>query len=168
MMICGIDPGYSGGIAYIETIDKLLTAERVPIYKAKIGAKKRNYLDVWKITKTLSEMKPDHCFIEKQQAMPQQGVSSTFFTGLNYGIYLGLLVALNVPYTEVHPKVWKKALLCNKDKELSRKRASELMPHGSELWSKKSDEGVAEAALIAYYGINYLSRSGSYEQSGCS
>ena len=37
--------------------------------------------------------------------------------------------------------------------EEARKRASELMPTASELWKLKSDDGVAEAALLAYYGM---------------
>jgi hypothetical protein len=38
------------------------------------------------------------------------------------------------------------------DKDVSRQRASALLPRHSGLWLRKKDDGRAEAALIAYYG----------------
>ena len=42
-----------------------------------------------------------------------------------------------------------------KDKDEARKRASELMPNASHLWQYKNEDGVAEAALLAYFGIQH-------------
>ena len=74
-------------------------------------------------------------------------------TGLGYGIYLGLIISRGISYTEVPPIKWKKELGVTADKDEARKRASELMPSASDLWKLKCEDGVAEAALLAYYGI---------------
>ena len=50
-------------------------------------------------------------------------------------------------------RIWKKDLGCTADKDQSRMRASELMPNASHLWRQKNQDGIAEASLIAYWGI---------------
>ena len=42
--------------------------------------------------------------------------------------------------------------LQDQSKNAARKRASEILPAASELWQLKCDDGLAEAALIAYWG----------------
>ncbi len=151
MKICGIDPGLSGGIAFIA--GDFISSERVPVLTIPKGKTVKRFLDAWTIMRMLDEQDPDHVFIEKQQAMPRQGLSSTFATGFGYGIYIGLLVASRLPYTEISPVKWKKDLQVPSDKDAARKRASEILPQASELWQLKKDDGLAEAALIAYWGI---------------
>ena len=148
MMICGIDPGLTGGIAFIHADKHELQAHRAPI----LAVNKKRFIDCWKILKLMDEYDPDHIFIEKQQAMPKQGLSSTFQTGFGYGVYVGLIIALGIPYTEVNSRVWKRDFNLSSDKDEARKRASELMPKGAGVWSLKCEDGVAEAALIAYWG----------------
>lgn len=152
MIVCGIDPGLSGGIAFIGGDP---SAYRVPIKTQKIGKKTKRYLDLVSIIKLLQDKKPDVVYIEKQQAMPRQGVSSTFQTGFGYGIYIGLLVALNIKFVQVSPAMWKKTLEVSKDKDLARARATELIPDLSHKWQKKVEDGVAEAAMIAYFGLSW-------------
>lgn len=147
-MICGIDPGLTGGIAFLS--DGVVIAERTPVIKIA----KKKYLDVASIVAMLQKHEPHHIYIEKQQAMPGQGVASTFRTGLGYGVYLGLFVALGLEYTEVIPRLWKKELNVPSDKNLSRARATEMFPHASSQWSLKCEDGVAEAAMIAAFGAN--------------
>ncbi|OUU63114.1 MAG: hypothetical protein CBC24_09085 [Candidatus Pelagibacter sp. TMED64] len=157
MRILGIDPGLSGGIALIDQKEGKVSAVKTPIYTYKKPNTRSNkkYLDMFSIVKLLIDWNPDHAFIEKQQPYPKQGLTSTFITGLGYGIYLGLIVCRGIPYTEVSPTVWKKALGVSADKDEARKRASELMPNASHLWQYKNEDGVAEAALLAYYGIQH-------------
>ena len=156
MRVLGIDPGLNGGIAVITKDNDTMSyiqAIKTPIFSLKKGSKSKRFLDAYSILKTIMDFDPDHAFIEKQQPMPKQGVTSTFVTGLGYGIYLGILVTRGIAYTEVHPTTWKKSFGLSSNKEEARKRASELMPTASELWKLKSDDGVAEAALLAYYGM---------------
>ena len=153
MRILGIDPGLNGGIALIDQETQLISAIRTPIYQFKKGGKNKRFLNALEIIKQIIEYNPDHVFIEKQQPYPKQGLSSTFMTGLGYGIYLGLIISRGISYTEVPPIKWKKELGVTADKDEARKRASELMPSASDLWKLKCEDGVAEAALLAYYGI---------------
>ena len=60
--------------------------------------------------------------------MPGQGVRSTFTTGYGYGVWVGIMGALQMPYTPIRPAVWKKAFSLGKDKEASRHRAMQLFP----------------------------------------
>ena len=91
-----------------------------------------------------------HVVIEESQPMPRQGVRSMFTCGFGYGLWIGVLAALHIPYTPVRPAVWKKAFTLGKDKEASRFRAKQLFP-GADL-RRKRDHGRAEALLLAWYG----------------
>ena len=44
--------------------------------------------------------------IESVHSMPGQGVKSTFTFGTNYGMWLGILASLQVPYIQVSPTKW--------------------------------------------------------------
>jgi hypothetical protein len=101
----------------------------------------------------------DHVYIERQQAMPKQGVSSTFSTGYGFGLWIGMLVALRLPYTVVGPREWQKDMLAGTTgdtKARSILRALQLYP-GLPLTRpngrKPTLDGVADAALIATYGL---------------
>jgi crossover junction endodeoxyribonuclease RuvC len=153
MMICGIDPGLTGAIAFIEH-DKVCSVEKVPVSKIKEGKTVKRYLDCFTILYLLHKHNPTHVFIEKQQSMPRQGVSSTFRTGFGYGLYIGMLIAADYDYTIVTPREWKLHYGLSSDKDMSRKKASEIFPDASHLWRQKNQDGLAEAALIAHFGAN--------------
>jgi crossover junction endodeoxyribonuclease RuvC len=91
-----------------------------------------------------------HVLIEEAQAMPGQGVRSTWTTGYGYGLWLGVLATLRLPHTRIRPVVWKKALGLGKDKEQARLRAMQLFPAAD--LRRKKDHGRAEALLLAWYG----------------
>ena len=83
--------------------------------------------------------------------MPGQGTRSMFTTGDGYGLSIGLVTTLQLPYTSVRSGVWKRSLALGKDKEASRLRAIQLYP-GADLRLKKH-HGRAEALLLASYGL---------------
>ena len=97
-------------------------------------------------------------FIEKQQAFPKQGVVSTFNLGIHYGTLLGILKTLKIPYEEIAPKKWQKAMLGSgrrtrkENKKLSLEKAKSLFPY---LNIGKHD-GKSDALLIAEYGRRFL------------
>ena len=83
--------------------------------------------------------------------MPGQGVRSMFTVGVGFGVWLGLLGALEIPYTRVQPAVWKRKLaLQNSDKETARLLAQQLFPAADLRLKKHHDR--AEALLLALYG----------------
>jgi crossover junction endodeoxyribonuclease RuvC len=85
--------------------------------------------------------------IEKVHAMPKQGVSSTFKFGRSYGVMIGILTALGIPYREVTPQTWQKAMSClsKGDKNVTKAAAQKLFP------SVKVTHANADALLIAEY-----------------
>jgi crossover junction endodeoxyribonuclease RuvC len=92
-----------------------------------------------------------HAVIEEAQAMPGQGVRSMFTIGVGFGVWLGLLATLDIPYTRVRPSVWKPSMgLRGQDKEAARLRAQQLFPQAD--LRHKRDHGKAEALLLAEYG----------------
>ena len=91
-----------------------------------------------------------HVILEESQAMPGQGVRSMWTTGYGYGLWIGVLATLQMPYTPVRPVVWKKAFSLGKDKEAARLRAMQLFPTAD--LRRKKGHGRAEALLLSHYG----------------
>ncbi len=162
MKILGIDNGLDGALFQIESDmngNQVTTHNVMPVID---GGKKREY-DVNAITNFISNLRPDHAFLEKAQAMPGQGVSSMFSIGLGYGIVRGVLSALKIPYTLVHPKTWQKEMFrdCPKDdtKAQSVIVAKRLFPQLDFLATPRcrvAHDGLTDAALIATYGKRVL------------
>lgn len=87
----------------------------------------------------------------------KQGVSSTFQTGYGYGVIIGVLASLAIPYHEVSPGVWKRAMgLVGTDKAAARALARSWWPTAA--LSRVKDHGRAEALLIARYGQKEMGR----------
>jgi crossover junction endodeoxyribonuclease RuvC len=153
----GIDPGKSGAIAVLRTqpLGQSLAVFDCPI--AKGGKKSKDSYDVAGMAKILADAKESpnvHCIIESVHSMPGQGVSSMFDFGKGFGMWLGILGALKIPYTLVSPVRWKKIMLADvkQDKGASRIRAKQLFPDEAEFFDRVRDDGRAEASMMALYG----------------
>ena len=139
--IMGIDPGVTGAVALLR--DDRQKVEDMP----------SNPRDLWEL---LTELRGGpylevSAIVEQAQAMPKQGVSSTFKTGYGYGVIIGVLASLGIPYETVTPSVWKRAMgLQGKDKDASRSLARCYWPDAP--LGRVKDHGRAEALLIAEYG----------------
>ena len=141
----GIDPGASGGIAFIEVTNPengdLPFAMKQP----------ETDRDIYHIISQLRWCgeKEVKCFamLEKVHAMPKQGVSSTFTFGQNYGKLQMALIASGIPFEYVTPQKWQKALQCltGGQKNVSKSKAQELFPH------LKITHATADALLLAEY-----------------
>lgn len=151
-MICiGIDPGQTGAVAIIT--DKEVNLYDTPTETVKKGkSNKTEHLPAG-MASLLRGHYPCHVFIESVHSMPGQGVASMFGFGKGFGIWIGILAALEIPYTFVTPQAWKKALLPGQsDKDAARGRAMQLFPFQTPLLLRKKDIGRADALLIAEYG----------------
>ena len=100
-----------------------------------------------------------HCFIERSQAMPGQGSVSMFSTGYGYGIWLGLLTALQIEYSTIPSQRWSKYMLAEVNGGTTKQAASvvahHLFPTTNFLASERcrvDHDGLVDAALIAEYG----------------
>lgn len=145
-LFIGIDPGKSGGIAYIDSEQGFAGTEP--------------YSDSSLIT-LLDEARYDNvvCCLEKVGAMPGQGVVSMFSFGQSVGYIKGVLEAFRIPYQEVSPKRWKSEFGLNSDKAASAEVCKRLFPDVTLLASprcKKPHDGMAEALLMAEYARRKL------------
>lgn len=159
MKILGIDPGLDGGLALVSG-QEITRTEPIPVVNVKDS--KREY-DIAQLVRTIKHWNPDHVLIEKQQAMKAQGVSSMFSIGNGYGIMRGVVVALGIPHTLVHPKTWQKEMFKDLPKSDTKAMSyivcQRLWPANSWLATlrcKKPHDGMTDAALIAEYGNRLL------------
>jgi hypothetical protein len=146
----GIDPGLGGALATfgpygIETYD-------MPTFDIK-GKRKLDIALLDNIVRGIVAVRePCLAVVEDVHSMPAQGVASSFSFGFVTGIVHALLAAHKVPLHLVSPAAWKRLMGLSADKDASRQRASRLFPTAATQWSRKRDDGRAEAALLAYYG----------------
>ncbi|QXE86000.1 hypothetical protein KP003_16795 [Geomonas nitrogeniifigens] len=153
-MIIGIDPGQTGAVAILIN-GVCVNVFDTPTEQVKKGkGSKTEYLPSEMAEILRIHNKPGvHCFIEKVGAMPGQGVTSMFNFGKGFGLWLGILAALQIPYTLVTPQAWKKMLMQGiGDKDAARGRAQQLHPEVTDWLKRKKDIGRADALLIAEYG----------------
>ena len=150
MIYIGIDPGKQGGIGIRRSPDYhvLYTVYDMPVLvNGEIDGN-----EIYRIVKS-NRFGRVFCFVEKAQAMPQQGVVSTFKYGMGYGKILAVLEILKIPYQEISPQKWKKHFnLIKKDKKESVAVATKLFPK-VEFKTKRGRllDGRAEALLIAEF-----------------
>lgn len=153
-MIIGIDPGNSGAIAAItDGPGKLIDAFDMPVIDKAVSAPV--LVDMLRALE-FDHGAPDLVVIERVASMPKQGVASTFKFGTAYGIAQGVIGGLGWRHTLVTPQAWKKAMGCTSDKERSRRLAIERWPVRADLFARKKDDGRAEAALLALYGLGHV------------
>ena len=93
------------------------------------------------------------CVVERVWAFPKQGVTSAFSFGDNYGLIRGLLIANNIPFKLVTPKMWQKYYNMSKKPEETKNawkrrlkgKAQELFP------TINVQTETADAILLAEY-----------------
>lgn len=132
----GIDPGASGGIAIL--------ADGKEPYAIKMPETERDVWDTIRGFRAWSD-RDVIAVIESVHAMPKQGVTSTFTFGKGYGGLRMALIAAAIPFREVQPRDWQKALGCltGGDKNISKAKAQQLFP------SLKITHATADALLLA-------------------
>ena len=138
----GIDPGKNGGLAVI-------SADGTPCQWTRMPQGVGLIVD-W-IAATARQHPRLVMVAEKAQAMPKQGIASAFRYGQHFGIFEASSAMLKLPYYEVSPVVWKKAMGLSSNKldstDLCRRifPGVELVPAGC----RNDHDGIAEALLVA-------------------
>lgn len=130
----GIDPGKSGGLAWIN--DDGAGAIAMP----------KTVKDRWLAISQL-ESPTCYCMMERVATSPQMGVVSAGTFMQNRGELLACLVASGIPYDEVAPAKWQRALGCltRGDKNITKGKAQSMFPE------LKITHAVADALLLAEY-----------------
>jgi len=143
MTTIGIDPGKSGGIAWIT--DGKPCVEKMP----------GSLRDLWDLIcditnhpRSTVDGRKYKAYIEQVHSSPQMGVKSAFTFGNGFGHLEMALTAAGIPFERVRPQKWQQVMGCltKGDKNVSKRRAQELFP------SMKVTHSTADALLIAAYG----------------
>jgi crossover junction endodeoxyribonuclease RuvC len=113
----GVDVGTSGAMAVVDPLGAVVSVQRLEATQH----------DVWT---WLAAQRVRFAVIEKVNAMPKQGVSSTFKFGTSFGFCQGMLVAAGIRFEFATPQKWQKALDCRSggDKNVTKARAQALFP----------------------------------------
>jgi hypothetical protein len=148
MITIGIDPGKSGGIAWIDETGRACV-EKMP----------DTLQDLWELIEKDILHKTGNlyfgnaarnckAYLEQVSSSPQMGVVSAFTFGNGYGHLEMALTAAGIPFERVRPQAWQKAMGCMSkgDKNVTKRKAQELFPQ------IKVTHATADALLIATYG----------------
>lgn len=154
-LIMGIDPGSSGGVALLDARRSAIGWPSDPQFAEthKMPATETDLCDLFR------EYAPyvQRGIIEAVHAMPPHMPGNTsvasFAFGKSYGFLRGVLIALRIPFIEVSPQKWKKAMGLNFTKENtatekkngSKQYAQQLFP------SLEITHATAEALLLGEY-----------------
>ena len=132
----GIDPGYSGAIAVVDENGALVDLQRLKDTEHDVADFVAAY-----------QQRTELAILEKVNAMPRQGVSSTFKFGTSYGFCRGLLVCHRVRFEVCTPGKWQRAMGClsKGDKNVTKAAAQRLFPR------EKVVHATADAMLLAEY-----------------
>ncbi|HAT7728297.1 TPA: hypothetical protein JAX37_000095 [Enterobacter cloacae] len=148
--ILGIDPGCSGALVLVTEHGGYIDHLAMPTIK--VGTKSR--VNGAAVAAWVRQYGITHAYLEQVGAMPGQGTASMFTFGHAAGVAEGILQGLNIPYTLVTPQAWKKSAgLIGSDKDAARSRAIQLYPELRALDAKAKGQAIADALLIARFGI---------------
>ena len=148
--ILGIDPGCSGALVLVTEQGGYI--DHLPMPTIKVGTKSR--VNGAAVAAWVRQYGIAHAYLEQVGAMPGQGTASMFTFGHAAGVAEGILQGLNIPYTLVTPQAWKKSAgLIGSDKDAARSRAIQLYPELRALDAKAKGQAIADALLIARFGI---------------
>jgi crossover junction endodeoxyribonuclease RuvC len=160
MFVIGVDPGISGGVVVLREDGEFADGFRTPIFQEPT----RKRLNSREMADRLIRLGClgwySHPVIEEVNAMPAQGVSSSFRFGESFGRAYGVLNVVSIhPVVTVRPAVWKKHFGLSRDKRGSLALAEHCWPdamdmEGEEInWGVLANDGIAEAALIAKWWL---------------
>jgi hypothetical protein len=157
-LVLGIDPGLTGGCAvYAAHTGTIIDVIDIPT----IGVDAKQRVDCAAIYNWISTTRGNgfiaRGFIERAQAMPDQGSSSGFKYGRGVGYLEATVLLSHIPLEIIEVRAWKKHFGIVGSKadgagEAARALVIQRFPEASHLFARKKDHGRAEAVLIAVYG----------------
>ena len=171
--VLGVDPGIKGGYAVFDCNRKnFKCVGSIPLVLSQTVASGRKTYDVAVLREQIAEIVNEQCHnctftfcIERQQAMPKQGVVSMFTTGFGYGVWHGIFAGFEPPFPKTHNLVvvkassWQQILVgeeaLDTTKAKSIARIRRLFPDVNLCPEKKRvpSDGLADACNIAHYAF---------------
>lgn len=141
MMLLGVDPGRNGALAIFDTDARRVTCHDMPGTTVELHDLIAG-LPIIKLAAVERPFYPAHV-----------GTRHVATMAFNYGVLMGALAWRSIPVVEVAPAKWKAALNLSSSKSASREQASRIFPDDAHQWKRVRDDGRAEAALIAWWGM---------------
>lgn len=135
-LICGIDPGISGGIAILDQQGQIVGLYPMP-------ATERDCADL------IAEFAPRLIAVGLESVHPfprsMAGNVPMFKLGCSYGFLKGLITAYQIRREDIRAQVWQKAMGClsGGDKNVTKAKAQQTWP------KQKFTHKLADACLIA-------------------
>jgi crossover junction endodeoxyribonuclease RuvC len=158
----GIDPGFSGAIASLDTPTGSLQVLDMPVLTNTKGKTEIDHIRLFEALRVPESSKllgiQIHCYLEFIASRPGQSAPAMFRLGQGYGALEMAIAANRIPVTYVTPTKWKKYFGLSSDKGASRGLATQRFPQHADLFARVKDDGRAEAALIALYAHEHAAR----------
>ncbi len=151
--LVGIDPGITGAVAAIDDLGDFICVHDAPTLVVKKGKGKRTVYQEAEMAKIFAGLMS--CYdvrivgLENVHSMPGQGTTGVFSLGTGFGLWLGILAALKLPYERIEPAKWKRVMGVTADKAGSIVLAQRLFPTAPLTLVKHHGRG--EAILLAEY-----------------
>lgn len=155
MIVAGLDPGKTGALVVLYEDGSTLVL-RVPLTKEKpFRPDWEKWSNTWRFSLSIST--PDVFVAEAVHGWKGQAAGASFAFGQAEGFAKALIMSVNRPIHKAPPSVWKAKLKISQDKADAIAEASRLIPSLIPHMRRKKDDGVAEAGLLAYYGLMTIS-----------
>ncbi len=151
MITVGLDPGLSGAVGVLRD-GVFVVVEDMPVVAKGSGSVKSEVNPaglIWLLRSLCPADEAVAVVLERVNAMPGQGVSSTFSLGDSFGCARAAVAACGFELYYVTPSQWKKHHGLGSDKEQARATASRLYPQAPLHLKKHADR--AEALLMALW-----------------
>jgi len=174
-LVVGIDPGKTGAAVALDLhgrpIEWIAADHPDEGYIVK-GAKARHYVPTC-MALWLAELIGDGpassrivlAVVEKQSARPGEGRSSILTLGYGYGLWIGVLAALKIPYRIVPPATWTRSVFGSMPRGSDKKARGVLtaqaqIPDLPLTWGRKTKPhtGLSDAACLALHALDLTGR----------
>lgn len=142
--VIGLDPGVSGGVTVLSRSGDLVESLPMP----------NTLADLWSLIEKYSENSV--AWLEKVGSRSGQSAPATFTFGQQYGYLQMALTAARIPFFDVSPQKWQKALgLLSKKGESKTKHKSRMKGAAQQYFpNAKVTLKNADSILIAFYGLH--------------
>ena len=148
MKVMGVDPGVRGAIVVTRN------GKRPRHWKMPMRTKDKHGYDIAHIAEIVRKERPDLLAVE-HVTRPASLVRCM-------GLLEAIGVTLGIEVVTIRPQVWKRHYNLSTNKAESIKLAAKLWPKLGKSMKRKSDDGIAEAALIGEYARIVYQRAIDY------
>lgn len=164
MIVAGLDPGKNGALVTLfedgsTVVNRVPLIQRAPKPGRKTSSKvpdEREWARRWRQQIFFSN--PDLFVVEAVHGWKGQAAGASFAFGRAMGFAMATIMYIDVPIHGAPPNVWKERFgLVGMPKSASIDVCRKLIPSLAPELTKAKDEGVAEAGLLAYYGLMTVS-----------